>query len=179
MTKAIKNFLLASLFIVFIGCKEDKVEPTTVLDTTVSTIYLIRHAEKDRNNPDDADPELNQAGLGRAMKWADVFDEIPLDAIYTTEYERTTMTATPTEVQQNITAQYYNPSELDIDAFKAESHGKNVLVVGHSNTTPTMVNELIGEEKYETLDEYDNGSLFIVRFIGDKPTVIRLNIDLN
>ena len=33
----------------------------------ISTYYLIRHSEKDRSNPENPDPELNQKGLGRAM----------------------------------------------------------------------------------------------------------------
>ena len=34
-----------------------------------NTYYLIRHAEKVRLNPDDKDPELNEAGKERALVW--------------------------------------------------------------------------------------------------------------
>ncbi|MBT8290569.1 MAG: histidine phosphatase family protein, partial [Muriicola sp.] len=57
--------------------------------------------------------------------------------------------------------------------------GNNVLVVGHSNTTPDFVNKMIGEEKYPPMDDSDNGSLFIVQQIGDMTTDIRLNFNCN
>ncbi|WP_420602024.1 histidine phosphatase family protein [Flagellimonas sp.] len=146
-------------------------------DPVISTFYFIRHSEKDRTNPENRDPELNQDGLGRAMHWAEIFDPIGLDAIYSTNYERTSMTAAPTSVKKNIDIKYYDPSSIDIEAFKAENEGKNVLVVGHSNTTPSFVNKMLDIEKYEQMDDSDNGSLFIIRIIDGEATDIRLNID--
>jgi broad specificity phosphatase PhoE len=40
--------------------------------------------------------------------------------------------------------------------------GKTVLIVGHSNTTPALVNLALGEDKYEQLDESAYGNIFIV-----------------
>lgn len=156
------------------GCKEDQSLKTGGDDQVVTTFYLIRHAEKDRTNPEDIDPELNQAGLGRAMHWAEILNEVSLDAIYTTDFERTQMTAAPAAVKQDLTVQVYDPDELNIDQFTADNLGKTVLVVGHSNTTPDMVNKLIGEEKYGPMDDSDNGSLFIVQQTGEQRTHMRL-----
>ncbi|MEZ4808755.1 MAG: histidine phosphatase family protein [Allomuricauda sp.] len=168
------KILVVLLLMTFLGtgCKDDaKTEPV------ISTFYFIRHAEKDRTDPDNPDPELNQDGLGRAIRWAEVFDPIDLDAIYSTNYERTSMTAAPTSVKKNIDIQYYDPKSLDIEAFKATNKGHNVLVVGHSNTTPDFVNKMIGFEKYGPMDDNDNSSLFIVRIIDGTPTDIRLKMD--
>jgi hypothetical protein len=41
------------------------------------------------------------------------------------------------------------------------------------------VNKIIGEEKYGQMDDYDNGSLFIVQIKGDSTTEIRLNFNCN
>ncbi len=174
--KTTQLLAFAFLFISFLSCKEDK--DVVVEDTTpvVSTFYFIRHAEKDRSDAENANPELNQDGLGRAMLWAEVLDYENLDAIYTTDYKRTEMTAAATAVKKDMTIQYYDPRNIDIEAFKAENAGKNVLVVGHSNTTPDFVNKMLGEEKYEAMDDYDNASLFIVRLFNDTATDIRLNI---
>ncbi len=166
--------ILSFLFVSLAGCKEDTPLNTDSSDAVVSTFYFIRHAEKDRSNPDALDPELNQQGLGRAMHWAEILNEVALDAIYTTDFERTTMTAAPAAVKQEITVQYYDPDELQIDQFKADNLGKNVLVVGHSNSTPALVNKMIGEDKYGPMDEYDNGSLFIVQLVGDQASDMRL-----
>ncbi len=166
-----------------VGCKEEpkNIEVEEDNDITaienITTFYLIRHAEKDRSDPSDSNPELNQDGLGRSIGWAEVLDKVDLTAIYSTNFERTTMTAGPTAVKNSIEIQYYDPSDLDIAAFIAENEGGNVLVVGHSNTTPDFVNKLLGEEKYGPMEDDDNASLFIVRIIDGVPTDIRLQVD--
>lgn len=165
------------VFVGFQGCKEDKKMETRNDETVISTFYFIRHAEKDRSNPDDIDPELNQDGLGRAIRWAEVLDFVALDAIYSTDFERTEMTAAPTAVKKDITLQYYDPDNLDIAQFKETNLGKNVLVVGHSNTIPEFVNKMLDTEKYNAMDDYDNSSLFIVRIINGRATDIRLKMD--
>ncbi|MBO0324197.1 histidine phosphatase family protein [Muricauda sp. CAU 1633] len=162
---------------IFVGCISCKKDTKIVEEPVVSTYYFIRHAEKDRTDPDNPDPELNQDGLNRAIRWAEVFDPIALDVIYSTNYERTSMTAAPTSVKKNIDVKYYDPSTIDVEQFKIENQGLNVLVVGHSNTTPDFVNKVINIEKYNAMDDDDNSSLFIVRIIDGVPTDIRLKMD--
>jgi broad specificity phosphatase PhoE len=172
--KVLKIVLIFTLVLSAFNCKEDpKVEDT------ITTYYLIRHAEKDRTDPENIDPELTQQGLGRAMHWAEIMNEVEIDAIYTTDYERTQMTAAPLAVKKNLTVQIYDPSTLDLEQFKADNLNKKVVVVGHSNTTPEFVNKLIGEEKYSQIDDYQNGSLFIVEIVNDIATDMRLNFNCN
>ncbi len=177
--KRFQPFIWGIALLVSLGCQEDNKVVQEDIPPQISTFYLIRHAEKDRSDPEALDPELNQKGLGRAMHWAEILSEVPLDAIYTTDFERTSMTAAPTAVKQDITVQYYDPQNIDIEQFKRENQGKNVLVVGHSNTTPEMVNKLIGEEKFTAMDDTDNGSLFIVTLFGNRPAVSRLHFSCN
>ena len=176
--KAFK-IVLFILLSISLSCKDEPVLDTTQDQSAISTFYLIRHAEKERSNPDDADPELNQKGLGRAMHWAEILADTELDAIYSTDYNRTSMTAAPTSVKQNIDVQYYDPSTIDIAQFKAENLDKSVLVVGHSNTTPEFVNKLIDEEKYFSIDDSENGTLFIVKIINGIPSVEKLIFNCN
>lgn len=167
---------IAILIVGNISCNNSN-KDSEITDPVVSTYYFIRHAEKDRTDPENHDPELNQDGLMRAVRWAEVFDQIDIDIIYSTNYERTSMTAAPTSVKKNINVKYYDPRDLDIESFKMENEGKNVLVVGHSNTTPTFVNKMLGLEKYEQIDDNDNSSLFIIRIIDGEATDIRLQMD--
>ncbi|WP_136465623.1 histidine phosphatase family protein [Flagellimonas onchidii] len=167
---------VAILSIGNISCNNSN-KDSEITDPIISTFYFIRHAEKDCTDPENHDPELNQDGLMRAVRWAEVFDPIDIDVIYSTNYERTSMTAAPTSVKKNINVKYYDPRDLDIVAFKTENSGKNVLVVGHSNTTPTFVNNMLGFEKYEQMDDDDNSSLFIIRIIDGEATDIRLKLD--
>lgn len=175
-------YTIIVLFLIFgvFGCKED--QQSTDTDTTVgsvSTFYFVRHAEKDRTDPENVDPELTQAGLGRAMHWAEILNDVAIDAIYSTDYMRTSMTAAPTSVKKDLTVQYYDPQTLDIEQFKTDNLNKNVLVVGHSNTTPDLVNQVIGEDKYNAMDDTDNGSLFIVQLVGNQATATRLLFNCN
>lgn len=176
--KIIKLFILASILIVT-SCKDDKPLEISAESTNTSTFYLIRHAEKDRSDSENVDPELNQKGLGRAMHWAEILDEVPLDAIYSTDFNRTSMTAAPTSVKKNIDVQYYDPKTIDIEQFITENENKKVLVVGHSNTTPDFVNKLIGDEKYGQIDDNENGSLFIVQMVNGTVTDTKLMFNCN
>lgn len=154
-----KRFLIifvAALSLV--SCNDSKSKKDK--DTTV--YYLIRHAEKDRSDETNRNPDLTEAGLIRANNWAKHFEDINLDAVYSTNYNRTQQTATPTAKAKGLEVLSYNPSKLYSDEFKAATKGKSVLVVGHSNTTPVFANAILGEKKYENMADDDNATLFIV-----------------
>ncbi|MEN1784893.1 MAG: phosphoglycerate mutase family protein [Bacteroidota bacterium] len=176
--KLIPRFLgILFVLVLFANCEDDKKEKAPTGPPVISTFYLIRHAEKDLTDPDDMNPELDQDGYGRSIRWAELFDPVALDAIYSTDFQRTKMTADPTSVKKNIDITFYQPSSLDVAEFITENKGKQVLVVGHSNTIPDLVNDLLGEQKYPQMDEDDYRSLFIVRMIDDKATDIHINMN--
>ncbi len=178
----IKSIFCIVFFTALLGCKNDKTNNNTqqsVNREVVSVFYFIRHAEKDRSNPDNLDPELKQEGLGRSIFWAKVFEPTQLDMIYSTDFERTKMTAAPTAIQKKINVNYYDPKNIDVQKFLTENIGKTVLVVGHSNTTPDFVNKILGEEKYPQMEDDDNSSLFTVTIIGKQVTATRLNMDIS
>ncbi|MGB5500523.1 MAG: phosphoglycerate mutase family protein [Maribacter sp.] len=172
--KVLKIVLIFVLVLGVFSCKDDP-----IVEDTVTTYYFIRHAEKDRSNPENVDPELTQKGLGRAMHWAEIMNDVAIDAIYTTDYERTQMTAAPIAVKKNLTVQIYDFGTIDIEQFKVENLNKKVVVVGHSNTTPEFVNKMIGQEKYDQIDDHQNGSLFIVELVNGIATDMRLNFNCN
>lgn len=175
-----KTVIVFAIFLSILSCKDDKKETVEApQEMGTSTFYFIRHAEKDRSDPENSDPELSQDGLGRAMHWDVILEDVALDAIYSTDYRRTSMTAAPTSVNRNIDVQYYDPRILDIQEFKRDNLNKNVLVVGHSNTTPQFVNQMLGEEKYFPMDDNDNGSLFIVQIVNGEATSQRLHFNCN
>jgi len=154
--------ILSVLFGLTTSCK-DKV--TSVTKNKSTTFYLIRHAEKDRSNLDEQNPNLTTKGMDRAKHWALYFDSIPLNSIYTTSYNRTKQTITPVSNIKKIKPQIYLPNKINIQEFIKSNYGKNVLISGHSNTTPAMVNKLINEQKFSDMLDSDNESLFIVKII--------------
>ena len=168
---------LIALTILILGSISCKKDTKYAEDPIISTFYFIRHAEKDTTDLENPDPELTQAGLDRAIRWAEVFDPIPLDVIYSTNYERTSMTAAPTSVKKHIDIKYYDSDTMEMEQFRLDHEGNNVLVVGHSNTIPGLVNKMIEIEKYDDMEDSDNSSLFIVRIIDGLPTDFRLKMD--
>ena len=154
-----KKFLLTIfVFALFSACASDK----------TTTYYLIRHAEKDRTNTTNKNPNLNSDGVIRAEKWAKNFENIKLDAVYSTDYNRTQQTAAPTAKSKGLIVQSYNPSKMYDSIFKKNTKGKTVLVVGHSNTTPVFANTILGQKKYKNMADNDNASLYIVTVVNDK-----------
>ena len=125
-------------------------------------IYLIRHAEKDRSDVKNRNPELNELGKKRALKWVQVFKNIELDKIYSTNYNRTIQTVTPISKENNIDVSIYSPSKINYEIFISENIGSKVLVVGHSNTIPFFVNGLINKEFYQQIDDLNNSNLYVV-----------------
>jgi len=171
MKKLIFLFVL-SLFTSVSFSQEEK---TT--EDVVTTYYFIRHAEKQRQNPNDKNPHLTFDGYKRADNWAKVFKYVPLNAVYSTDYNRTKETAKPTADSKNLPILVYNPSNMYSESFQFNTKGKNVLIVGHSNTTPAFVNKILGQNRYKSMEDNNNSSLYIVTVIKGKASVSVLNIE--
>lgn len=173
------RYLCISLFFFiscFTSCKESTA-PAMTEPTVTTTYYLIRHAEKDRSDPENRNPSLTEEGITRANNWAATFKEVPFDAVYSTEYARTQETATPTATQKGLEIQSYDPRNLFDENFQKATLGKTVLVVGHSNTTPSFVNAIIKEDRFQDIDDSNNTNLYIVTLTGDKASTQLLHID--
>ncbi|REH48791.1 histidine phosphatase superfamily protein (branch 1) [Tenacibaculum gallaicum] len=127
-----------------------------------TTYYLIRHAEKDRTDQTNKNPNLNEIGLQRAEKWKNYFEDIHLDAVYSTNYNRTIQTVTPVAKSKKLDIIIYDPNKMYDDGFKKNTKGKSVLIVGHSNTTPSFTNKILNLKKYNQMDDNDNSSVFVV-----------------
>ena len=140
----------------------------SIPENDCSTFYLIRHAEKVRTNKSDRDPKLNENGIFRALKWKDYFIDKEISKIYSTNYKRTLETVKPIEEEIGLTAILYSPSSIDYKDFISSNKGEVVLVVGHSNTIPNFVNELINDQVYTQIDDLNNSNLYIVNMCDSK-----------
>lgn len=143
----------------------------------VTTYYLIRHAEKDRSDNSNKNPNLTEKGNERAKKWANTFKNIAFDAIYSTNYNRTKQTVKPTAESKNIPIKIYNPKKLYGATFQKETKGKTILVVGHSNTTPLFVNKILNNDSYKEIEDNNNANLYIVTIIDGKKSSCLLKIN--
>lgn len=165
MKKLILILLLT--LVVFPSCKEKETEQD---ENIIATYYLIRHAEKDRGDKKNKDPHLTSFGRQRANNWNKHFKGIKFDAVYSTDYNRTKETATPTAKANDLVLHFYNPSDFKIEEFIEKTKGQTVLIVGHSNTTPKFVNALIGKDKYDDIEDHNNANLYKVTFTKDGKT---------
>jgi len=140
----------------------------SIPENDCSTFYLIRHAEKVRTNKSDRDPTLNEKGIIRALNWKDYFIDKEISKIYSTNYKRTLETVKPLQEAIGLATILYSPSSIDYKDFISSNKGEIVLVVGHSNTIPNFVNELINEQVYTQIDDLNNSNLYIVNMCDSK-----------
>jgi broad specificity phosphatase PhoE len=143
----------------------------------VTTYYLIRHAEKLRIDITDKNPKLNYEGVKRADAWKEVFTNVKLDAVYSTDYNRTKLTAKPTADSKNLPIFLYDPKDMYSESFQHKTKGKAVLVVGHSNTTHIFANKVLGRDEYNQINDDNNSNLYIVSVIDEKAFSILLKIN--
>lgn len=135
-----------------------------------TTIYLVRHAEKAGAT---GDVELSETGHKRAACLATTLADARLQAIYTTEYKRTRATAVPTAARTGVTATVIGGADMDkLVAALQKAEGHNVLVVGHSNTVPKIIEKLgVGTVTIKD-EEYDR--LFVVTLINGQASLASL-----
>jgi broad specificity phosphatase PhoE len=143
----------------------------------ITTYYFIRHAEKLRVDKTERNPNLNLKGFKRAEAWKEVFSNISFDAIYSTDYTRTKLTAKPTADSKNLPILIYNPRDMYSKAFQNQTKGKTILVVGHSNTTNVFANKVIGFDKYQEIKDDNNSNLYIVTLTDKKASSVLLKIN--
>jgi|TARA_B110000908_G_C10266759_1_gene464793 2,3-bisphosphoglycerate-dependent phosphoglycerate mutase len=109
--------------------------------------------------------------LERVEKLKTFFANKKIDAVYSTDYWRTKETGIPIAEINSLSIELYNPTFLKIDSLIKKDKHKNVLIVGHSNTTPFLVNEILNESKYQVISENLYNEIFIVK-INRKGEVI-------
>ena len=168
--------LLLAVLTLVAACKESGKIYVSEKENT-SVYYFIRHAEKDRSDSTNKNPSLTLQGLERANKWALFFKDKNIAAVYSTNYKRTQQTALPIAKEQNLEIISYTAKELISEKFIADNKGKNIVIVGHSNTTPELVNSLLGEKKYEDIADRENNNVFIVTLNKNKTTAKRKKVN--
>jgi broad specificity phosphatase PhoE len=112
-------------------------------DPTLFTIYLVRHAEKQTAV---SDPPLTTCGEERAVALQDFLSDIPIEAVYSTDFKRTQRTAAPVANAKGLNIQSYDPQALEALERVLMAKQQDALVIGHSNTTAVLAGMLIGEE---------------------------------
>jgi broad specificity phosphatase PhoE len=164
----------ASAFVLFAAL----VPPSRAQGTPAAstTIILVRHAEKAAEPA--ADPPLTELGAARAEALVQLVKDAGVRAVISTQFIRTRTTAAPAAAALGIT-----PEVLDArltpnatrDSILARHRGQTILVVGHSNTLPALVEAFGAARPADICDAgYDN--VFVVTIPASGTTsVVRLH----
>lgn len=142
---------LALLFFISLGLSQTK----------TTTVYLVRHAEKELNQ--GKDPNLTKAGEKRAKALVSQLKSVPISAIFSSNYKRTQQTAAPLAEDRKLSVKSYNPfTSKEIAAhIKAAQGAEHILVVGHSNTLEKTISAL-GGAKIAPISDSDYTNFFIL-----------------
>lgn len=178
-----KYFLLVLGFFLAQTCEKQMVRPDTLVtsitesevhfsdgrirnfpqakSSDASIFFLVRHAEKEK---DQQDPDLSPEGKARAERLATILKDAGIFKVYSTVYKRTINTALPTIQALDCEQGSFRADKQGefIETLLKHQKGKRFLIVGHSNTTPALVNHLIGNAVYEDIDHEEYGKLFVV-----------------
>jgi len=142
-----------------------------------TTMIFVRHAE--RAGPSADDPGLTPAGQRRAAELArqlvDADVVAGIDAVYSTPYRRTRETAQPVADALDLPINIYDPSDNEavLETILKNHKGKIILVVGHSNTLPTLIADLGASKNVPPIAEmeYDNIYIISIPWFGKTKTI--------
>lgn len=142
--------------------------------SAITTVVLVRHAEK----ADDGtrNPPLSIYGQERAARLAQLLHLSELAGIYSTPFHRTQQTVQPLATALGLEVKEYPPLKLEaLDQLVMDQKGNSILIVGHSNTVPAMVNHLLGQEKLEQLSENEYDKVFVVQITDNQTQLLQLS----
>lgn len=138
-------------------------QDSTINTQEETTLIFVRHAEK--MDDGTSDPSLDENGNKRAVRLAELLlEQYQVSTIYSTDYKRTRETANPISDSLNIPVVVYSlaePKQLISDLIDLH-RGQTVLIMGHSNTTPMLVNTVLDENKYPKIEESDYTNIYVV-----------------
>ncbi len=137
-----------------------------------TTIYLVRHAEKQTTPP--GDPPLTEAGRVRAASLAGLLKPLGVKTVFTSQFLRTKETARPlaealgaTPIVVEMISDRSAPGGISERSIKELAErilahrGEAILVVGHSNTLPLIIQGL-GAGPVPEIPETEYDNLFVL-----------------
>ncbi|MCB9354573.1 MAG: histidine phosphatase family protein [Lewinellaceae bacterium] len=152
----------------------DTLNLTQYVHDTATTFIVLRHAE---TTGIGSNPDLSPSGHARADELRRVLSNVPLSAVFSTSFNRTLQTAQPVAQEKSLSVALYDPFAPDAfaDATLANYHAGAVLVVGHSNTVPSLLNVLTGTNAWSNLPDTEYDNLFLVTVLEKgRATVVHM-----
>ena len=135
-----------------------------------TTVWIVRHAEKDTAYVNRQDPDLTATGQQRALDLATYLQKENIIKVFSTDTKRTKQTAKHVKAPLEI----YNPKNLTglLEVFNQQVKGKSVLIVGHSNTVLETIEAFGGKRPVTLLTDDDYDYIFKVEIEAGKLAVV-------
>lgn len=134
-----------------------------------SLVFVVRHAERESR---ERDSDLSAAGVARAHALDSALADARLTHVIVTEFRRTANTAAPAARRHGLVPIVVaNQPDVAAHAAAVAAAVRNagpdavVLVVGHSNTVPRIVEALGGPARPDLCDQ-QYATLTVVRLGG-------------
>lgn len=132
------------------------------LTSCTTSYYVVRHGEKTTAPPKD--PVLSETGMARAQRLKAQLKDKGIKKIYSSNTQRTKMTAQPLADVLGVQIEVYNPLDQLPFIEKLKSSRDNTLVVAHSNTIKQVLNGLAGKEVLaKDLDESEYDNIYVIK----------------
>jgi phosphohistidine phosphatase SixA len=135
-----------------------------------TTVWIVRHAEKDTAYVNRQDPDLTATGQQRALDLAAYLQKENIIKVFSTDTKRTKQTAKHVKAPLEI----YNPKNLTglLEVLNQQVKGKSVLIVGHSNTVLETIEALGGKRPVPLLTDDDYDYIFKIELEATKSAVV-------
>lgn len=167
------RILLVSAIIISSGCVPTTKEGVKQEKQSPLVVFLVRHAEKDAESM-EKDSRLTEEGYIRAADLARTLADTEIDYVHSSDFIRTRNTAAPVADMFGLEMELYATSHLHDLADTLKARGGRHLVVGHSNTTPALVEILGGKPGLPIVEATEYDRLYVLSIINDKVETILL-----
>jgi broad specificity phosphatase PhoE len=156
---------------------------------STTVVLVVRHAE--RNNaascsPPELGPPLSAAGQNRAQTLAHVCRDAGVAGVYASKFCRTQQTVAPLASQLGLTVKVVDQlapdKTVNVDSLIAQvwanNTGQVVVIAGHTNTVPVII-EKLGGGTIAPIPETEFDNLFVItisrwRWWGSRTRTVRL-----
>ncbi|PWS27862.1 histidine phosphatase family protein [Pedobacter yonginense] len=131
-------------------------------------VWIVRHAEKDKSNPDDKNPNLSEEGRIRAGDLAIYLKKVKFDAAFATATKRTHQTLDSLIIKKVI--EYKDIKQL-VEEVRKNYVGQSIVIAGHSNTVLEIIDAFGAKRPKEELTDDDYDYIFHLTVKGEKAKV--------
>lgn len=111
-------------------------------------VFVMRHLPKEISTelPVNKDPELSILGKEMAIQLSELSFMSKIDAAFSTDYLRTKQSINPSAQKYDFDVYIYDPrnNPLLVERVYKEFCGKSIMIIGHSNTVPSIVTSFGG-----------------------------------